>query len=75
MSWAYEWDKTLAPGATLTIAKEKNIEAVPEPGTLPYWDSASSVSVPASAQATHLIRRMEQSPPKTANLQVNNLPS
>ena len=34
MSWAYEWDKTLAPNATLTIAKEKNIEAVPEPGTL-----------------------------------------
>ena len=37
MSWAYEWDKTLTAsgaGSSLHIAKDKNIEAVPEPGTI-----------------------------------------
>jgi hypothetical protein len=34
MSWAYEWDRTLAPGGSLIISKDKNIAAVPEPGTL-----------------------------------------
>ena len=35
MSWAYEWDVSLAPGAQLLISKDKNItpEPVPEPAT------------------------------------------
>jgi hypothetical protein len=32
-TWAFEWDRSLAPGATLQISKDKNL-AVPEPGTL-----------------------------------------
>jgi hypothetical protein len=34
MAWAYEWDRTIAPGGSLTISKDKNIAAVPEPATL-----------------------------------------
>jgi hypothetical protein len=33
-AWALEWDITLAPGASLDISKNKQISAVPEPGTL-----------------------------------------
>ena len=33
-AWALEWDVTLAPGASLDISKNKQISAVPEPGTL-----------------------------------------
>jgi hypothetical protein len=32
-TWAFEWDQSLAPGATLQISKDKNL-AIPEPGTL-----------------------------------------
>ena len=31
-TWAFEWDQSLAPGATLQISKDKNL-AIPEPGT------------------------------------------
>jgi hypothetical protein len=36
MTWAYEWDFQLAPGATFQISKDKNLHAgppVPEPAT------------------------------------------
>jgi PEP-CTERM motif len=32
-TWAFEWDRSLAPGATLQISKDKNLQ-IPEPGTL-----------------------------------------
>jgi hypothetical protein len=31
-TWAFEWDRSLAPGATLQISKDKNLQ-IPEPGT------------------------------------------
>jgi len=31
-TWAFQWDQSLAPGATLQISKDKNL-AIPEPGT------------------------------------------
>jgi hypothetical protein len=33
-TWAFQWDQLLAPGATLTISKDKTLQLVPEPGTL-----------------------------------------
>jgi hypothetical protein len=33
-TWAFQWNQTLAPGATLTISKDKSLQLVPEPGTL-----------------------------------------
>jgi hypothetical protein len=33
-AWAFEWDVTLAAGASLDISKNKVISPVPEPGTL-----------------------------------------
>jgi PEP-CTERM motif len=37
LTWAYEWDFQLAPGATFQISKDKNLHAspppVPEPAT------------------------------------------
>ena len=32
-TWAFQWDRSLAPGASLQISKDKNL-AIPEPGTL-----------------------------------------
>lgn len=36
VTWAFEWDTTLAPGGSLIISKDKRLEGVPvpEPGTL-----------------------------------------
>jgi hypothetical protein len=31
-TWAFQWDRSLAPGATLQISKDKNLQ-IPEPGT------------------------------------------
>lgn len=31
-TWAFQWDQSLAPGASLQISKDKNL-AIPEPGT------------------------------------------
>ena len=31
-TWAFQWDRSLAPGASLQISKDKNL-AIPEPGT------------------------------------------
>ena len=33
-TWAFQWDKTIASGGTFIISKDKNLAAVPEPGTL-----------------------------------------
>jgi hypothetical protein len=33
-TWAFEWDRTLAPNKSLIISKNKQIEAVPEPTAL-----------------------------------------
>jgi hypothetical protein len=32
VTWAFQWDVTVAPGSTVQISKDKNI--VPEPATL-----------------------------------------
>jgi len=34
VAFAFEWDKVLAAGETLTISKGKSLQLVPEPGTL-----------------------------------------
>ena len=37
VTWAFEWDKTIAAGGTLLISKDKNlapVPAVPEPATI-----------------------------------------
>jgi hypothetical protein len=34
MTWAYQWDRVLAPGGSLVINKDKLISTVPEPGTI-----------------------------------------
>jgi PEP-CTERM motif-containing protein len=34
MTWAYQWDVVIAPGATFQISKDKNLSAVPEPSTM-----------------------------------------
>jgi hypothetical protein len=33
-TWAFQWDQSIAPGATFTISKDKSLQLVPEPGTL-----------------------------------------
>ncbi len=45
MSWAYQWDKTLAPGGELIISKDKDISVTPtpEPGTLALLGGAGIV--------------------------------
>ncbi len=34
MTWAFEWDRTIQPGDTFLISKDKQLDVVPEPGTL-----------------------------------------
>jgi hypothetical protein len=34
VTWAFEWDHSLASGGTMLISKDKHLETVPEPGTL-----------------------------------------
>jgi hypothetical protein len=34
VTWAWQWNRTLAPGGTFLISKDKNIGPIPEPGTL-----------------------------------------
>jgi hypothetical protein len=34
LAWAFQWDKTLAPGASLILSKDNNLNVTPEPGTL-----------------------------------------
>ena len=42
-SWAFQWDKVLAPGHTLLISKDKNI--VPEPATLALMGSGVATAL------------------------------
>lgn len=34
VTWAFEWDRTLDPGASFLISKDKQLTPTPEPGTL-----------------------------------------
>ena len=34
LGWAFQWNRSLAPGQELLIGKNKNLAFVPEPGTL-----------------------------------------
>lgn len=34
VTWAYQWNRTLAAGGTFIISKDKHIQGVPEPSTL-----------------------------------------
>jgi hypothetical protein len=34
VTWAYQWDVIIEPGGTFQISKDKNLNAVPEPGTV-----------------------------------------
>lgn len=42
-SWAFQWDKVLAPGRTLLISKDKNI--IPEPATLALMGSGVAAAL------------------------------
>ena len=33
-TWAFQWNRTLAPGGSFLISKDKHIDAVPEPATM-----------------------------------------
>jgi hypothetical protein len=34
LAWAFQWDRTISPGASLIISKDKHLDIVPEPGSL-----------------------------------------
>ena len=34
LTWAYQWDVTIGPGATFQISKDKNLHIVPEPSSI-----------------------------------------
>jgi hypothetical protein len=36
VTWAFEWDKTIASGGSLIISKDKNLAPVPEPAPLAF---------------------------------------
>ncbi|MBE3069060.1 MAG: PEP-CTERM sorting domain-containing protein [Planctomycetes bacterium] len=45
VSWAFEWDKEIAPGQTLLISKDKNI--VPEPATMALMGTGLVIALAA----------------------------
>jgi hypothetical protein len=44
VTWAYQWDVTVAAGGSFIISKDKHIHAVPEPASLGIWGLVAAVS-------------------------------